>query len=186
VNFNAHSNLIGRHAFLSASTYSWINYDEEHLDRRFITAMAAQRGTELHELAHNLIRLGIKLPKTRTSLNLYVNDAIGYRMTPEQPLFVSENCFGTADAISFRRNLLRIHDLKTGVNPGSIHQLEVYAAMFCLEYKFNPSDIDIEMRIYQNDEAQIYDTDKNVIFHIIDKIITFDKRINALKAEAIS
>ena len=186
MNFNTHSNLIGRHAFLGASTYSWINYDEEHLDRRFIAAMAAQRGTELHDLAHNLIRLGVKLPKTRTTLNLYVNDAIGYRMTPEQPLYVTDNCFGTADAISFKRNLLRIHDLKTGVTPASIHQLEVYAAMFCMEYHFKPSDIEIEMRIYQDDEVQAYEADTNVIFHIIDKIITFDKRINMLKAEVVS
>lgn len=186
MNFNNHSNLIGKHAFLSASSYHWINYDEEHLDNRFITAMAAQRGTELHELAHDLIRLGIKLPKTRTTLNLYVNDAIGYRMTPEQPLFVSENCFGTADAISFKRNMLRISDLKTGVTPASIHQCEVYAAMFCMEYRFKPSEIDIELRIYQNDDVEIYEADNDVLFHIIDKIITFDKRINALKMEALS
>ena len=184
--FNMHSNLIGKHAFLGASTYHWINYTEEHLDERFFAAMAAQRGTELHELAHNLIRLGVKLPKTRTTLNLYVNDAIGYRMTPEQPLYVSDNCFGTADCISFRRNTLRIHDLKTGVTPASVHQLEVYAAMFCMEYKFKPFEIDIEMRIYQNDDVIVYEADNNVIMHIIDKIITFDKRINALRMEAES
>lgn len=186
MNFNAHSNLVGKHAFLGASTYHWINYSEEHLDERFFAAMAAQRGTELHAFAHEAIRLGIKLPKTRTSLNLYVNDAIGYRMTPEQPLYVSDNCFGTADAISFRRNMLRIHDLKTGVTPASVHQLEVYAAMFCMEYKFNPFDIDIEMRIYQNDDVTAYEADNNVIMHIIDKIVTFDKRINALRMEALS
>lgn len=186
MNFNNHSNLVGKHAFLGASTYHWINYTEDRLDERFYTAMAAQRGTELHAFAHEAIRLGIKLPKTRTSLNMYVNDAIGYRMTPEQPLFVSENCFGTADAIAFRRNVLRIHDLKTGVTPASVHQLEVYAAMFCMEYKFKPFEIDIEMRIYQNDDVQTYEADPNDIFHIIDKIITFDKRINALKMEALS
>ena len=186
MDFNTHSNIVGRHAFLSASSYHWINYDEEHLDRRFVTAMAAQRGTELHDLAHNLIRLGVKLPKSRTTLNMYVNDAIGYRMTPEQPLYVSDNCFGTADAIAFRRNLLRISDLKTGVNPGSVHQLEVYAAMFCMEYRFKPNEIGIELRIYQNDDVEIYEADVNVIYHIIDKIITFDKRINALRLEAMS
>lgn len=184
--FNNHSNLVNRHAFLSASTYNWINYTDEHLDDRFVTSVAAARGVALHELAHNLIRLGVKLPKTRTTMNLYVNDAIGYRMTPEQPLFVSDNCFGTADAISFRNNKLRVHDLKTGVTPASIHQLEVYAAMFCMEYRFKPFDIDIEMRIYQSDDVAAYEADNNVISHIIDKIITFDKRINALREEALS
>lgn len=186
MNFVSHSNLVGRHAFLSASSYHWINYEEDDLVRRFSTAMAAQRGTELHAFAHEAIRLGIKLPKTRTTLNLYVNDAIGFRMTPEQPLFVSENCFGTADAISFRRNFLRISDLKTGVTPASEHQLEVYAAMFCMEYKYKPFDIDIELRIYQNDDVVIYEADRGLITHIIDKIITFDKRINELRMEALA
>lgn len=185
MHFNNHSNLVGQHAFLSPSTYHWINYDFDHLDQRFNASMAAQRGTELHELAHNLIRLGVKLPKTRTTLNLYVNDAIGYRMIPEQPLYYSPNCFGTPDSMSFRRNLLRIHDLKTGVVPAHIEQLEVYAALFCLEYKYRPTDITIEMRIYQNDDVQEYETDLNAIFHIMDKIITFDKRINELKTEVL-
>lgn len=186
MNFNAHSNLVGRHAFLSASTYNWINYSDEHLEERWFTSMAAARGTALHDLAHSLIRLGVKLPKTRTTLNLYVNDAIGYKMTPEQPLYVSENCFGTADAISFKRGLLRVHDLKTGVTAASVHQLEVYAAMFCMEYRFKPFDIEIEMRIYQNDDVVIYESDNNVIAHIMDKIVTFDRRINEMRQEAMS
>lgn len=181
--FTDHLNLVGKHAFLSPSSYHWINYDFEHLDNRFVTSMAAQRGIELHAFAHEAIRLGIKLPKTRTTLNLYVNDAIGFRMTPEQPLFYSENCFGTADCISFRRNVLRIHDLKTGEIPAHVEQLEVYAALFCLEYKFRPSDIKIELRIYQHDDCNEYDTDVNAIFHIMDKIVSFDKRIRELKEE---
>ena len=184
--FNSHSNLAGRHAFLSPSTYHWINYDDQKLDARFIAAMAAQRGTELHAFAHEAIRLGIKLPKTSKTLHLYVNDAIGYRMSPEQPLYYSDNCFGTADTISFRRNKLRIHDLKTGVSPTSEHQLEVYAALFCLEYRFKPFEIETELRIYQNDEVRIYDADPDSISHVIDKIITFDKRINDLRLEALS
>lgn len=186
MNFNGHSNLVGRHAFLSASNYHWMNYSEDHLIDRFATSVAAARGTALHELAHNLIKMGVKLPKSRTTMNLYVNDAIGFRMTTEQPLYVSENCFGTADAISFRKNMLRIHDLKTGVTAASVHQLEVYAAMFCMEYRFKPFEIDIELRIYQNDDVVIYEADKNVIAHIIDKIITFDKCINLLRLEELS
>lgn len=77
--------------------------------------------------------IGQKLPRLNKTLNAYVNDAIGYKMIPEQILFYSDNCFGTADAIVFRNGLLRIHDLKTGVIPAHMEQLEVYAALFCLE-----------------------------------------------------
>ena len=31
MNFNEHWNQVGKHAFLSASKYSWINYSEEKL-----------------------------------------------------------------------------------------------------------------------------------------------------------
>jgi len=184
MNLNKHSNLAGQHAFLSPSKFHWINYDEDKMERVFFTAMAAQRGTELHALAHELIRLGVKLPRSPKSLNLFVNDALGYRMTPEQILYYSDNCFGTCDAISFRNNQLRIHDLKTGTTLTSVHQLEVYAALFCLEYRFKPFEIEIELRIYQNDEVKIYEADPDVIIHIMDKIKTFDKRIIALRMEA--
>ena len=179
--FNPHYNLEGCHAFLGASKYHWINYDEEKLDETYKRYRATQRGTELHEFACRAIELGIKLPKSKKTLNMYVNDAIGYKMTPEQVLYYSENCFGTADAISFRKNLLRIHDLKTGVTPTHIEQLEIYAALFCLEYGVNPGKIDIELRIYQSDEIVVANPDIEIIAPIMDKIITFDKRIEKLK-----
>lgn len=175
--FNDHSRLAGQHAFLSASGYHWINYDENKLAERWINAQAAQRGTELHDLAHRLIRLGVKLPNNKKTLNAYVNDAIGYRMTPEQTFFYSPNCYGTADAAAFSKNLLRIHDLKTGLIPGSMHQPEVYAAMFCLEYDVKPGEIEIELRIYQDDEIQISRPDVDVIAHIMSKIVVFDRMI---------
>lgn len=181
--FNVHTNLIGKHAFLSASKYHWINYEDEKLDRVYQASLAAQRGTELHEFAYNAIRLGIKLPRSRNTLNLYVNDAIGYRMTPEQILYYSDNCYGTADAISFRKNLLRIHDYKSGVSPASMHQLEVYAALFCLEYRVSPGEIDIELRLYKEDEIEVHTPDLDDLVHIMDKIIRFDKRIELMKAE---
>lgn len=184
--FNSHSNLAGQHAFLSASKYHWINYDEEKLARVFTAAMAAQRGTELHAFASEAIRLGIKLPRNEKTLNQYVNDALGFRMHPEQILYYSDNCFGTPDAIAFRRNFLRIHDLKTGVTVTSEHQLEVYAALFCLEYRYRPAEIGIELRIYQSDEVRIYEADPDVITHIMDKIVTFDKHINAMRLEALA
>lgn len=184
--FNTHSQLAGRHAFLSASKYHWTNYDEDKLDHTYLKHLAIQRGTELHAFAYSAIRLGVKLPRNQKTLNMYVNDAIGFRMTPEQPLYYSDNCFGTADTIAFRRGVLRIHDLKTGVTAVSARQLEVYAALFCLEYRMKPFEIQTELRIYQNDEIQIYEADADVIMHIIDKIITFDKRIEAIKMEAQS
>ena len=111
MNFNKHSNLEGQHAFLGASKYHWLNYNDDKLVETFSNLRAAQKGTELHEFAAMCIRLRQKLPKSQKTLNEYVNDAIGYRMHPEQVLYFSEWCFGTADAISFRNNFLRIHDL---------------------------------------------------------------------------
>lgn len=182
--FNKHFNLEGRHAFLSPSKYHWVNYTDEKLDHVYTARLASQRGTELHDLAMRAIRLGVKLPEVEKTMNLYVNDAIGFRMTPEQALYYSDNAFGTTDAISFRNNLLRIHDLKTGLSPSKENQLEVYAALFCLEYRFKPTAIQYELRIYQNDEVRIFDTDPDKIAHIMDKIVTFDKRLNELKEEA--
>lgn len=187
--FNDHSAIAGSHSFLSPSYYHWLNYDEERLVERFSTQLAAQRGTELHEFAQHAIKLGIKLPNNASTLNSYVNDAIGFRMTPEQPLMYSINCFGTADAISFKKSrnrkkpLLRIHDLKTGTTKTSEYQLFIYAAIFCLEYGFKPFEIDMECRIYQNDEVRIYNPTGDEISHIMSKIIMFDRKIEALKEE---
>lgn len=183
MNFNNHSNLEGHHAFLGASKYHWVNYDEPKLTESYIKFLATRKGTVLHEFAAQCIRLGQKLPKSQKTLNMYVNDAIGFKMTPEQTLFYSENCFGTADSILFRNRLLRIHDLKTGVIPGHMEQLEIYAAFFCLEYKIKPADIDIELRIYQHDEILYHTPTAEAIVPIIDKIITFDKVITKLKLE---
>jgi len=179
--FNVHSALVGLHAFLSPSTYHWLNYDEAKLEARYRTASAARRGTQLHELACDLIKLGVKLPDTQQTLNLYVNDAIGFRMVPEQVLYYSDNCFGTADAISFRNQILRISDLKTGVTPTSEKQLEVYAAIWCLEYRTPPHGIDIELRIYQDDSVRIYEADPDDIKVYMDKIVAFSAFIDNLK-----
>jgi hypothetical protein len=183
--FNAHSDLEGRHAFLSASKYHWINYDDDKLDRTYRTALAAQKGSQLHEFAMNAIRLGINLPRNQKTLNAYVNDAIGFRMTPEQILYFSDNAFGTADTISFRNKKLRIHDLKTGTIPSSVHQLEVYAALFCLEYREKPAELDMELRIYQNDDVAVYIPDPGDIINIMDKIRHFDEMIRALRMEVL-
>ena len=181
MNFNNHLNLEGQHAFLGASKYHWINYSETKVVEAYNKYLAILRGTTLHDFAAQCIKLGQKLPKSKKTLNNYVNDAIGYKMTPEQVLYYSENCFGTADTICFRNHLLRIHDLKTGTIPAHMEQLEIYAALFCLEYKFKPSDIDIELRIYQNDEVLCHKPGADEIVPIMDKIITFDKALNKVK-----
>lgn len=181
--FNKHSNLEGQHAFLGASKYHWINYSDEKVANAYAKFLATVRGTELHEFAAQCIRLGQKLPRSNKTLNMYVNDAIGYKMTPEQVLYFSDNCFGTADAIAFRNGVLRIHDLKTGSVPAHLEQLEIYAALFCLEYNKKPSEIEIELRLYQGDDILIGNPTVEVIAPIMDKIITFDKIINRIKEQ---
>lgn len=182
--FNNHSKLAGSHAMLSPSSYHWVNYDEQKIDASIFANFSARRGTELHELAQRLIKLKVKLPDTGETLNSYVNDAIGFRMDPEVTLFYSMNCYGCADAISFRKNKLRIHDLKTGITKCKVTQLEVYAALFCLEYNCKPIEIDMEFRLYQNDEIQVFDGDPLEVTRIMDQIIVFDKRIEQLRMEA--
>lgn len=181
MNFNEHYDLEGQHAFLSASKYHWVNYDAEKLSIAFRKYQATQLGTRLHAFACECIRLGQKLPRTQKTLNMYVNDAIGYKMTTEQPLYFSDNCFGTADAISFKQKFLRIHDLKTGESPTSMQQLKVYTALFCLEYKIDPRSIEIELRLYQSDDMEVYIPDPEEILYVMDKIIIFDKQIDKMK-----
>lgn len=184
MNFKNHSDLEGKHAFLGASKYHWVNYTEEKLAESYLRFLAVQRGTVLHEFAAQCIALGQKLPRSKKTLNSYVNDAIGYKMKSEQVLYYSDNCFGTADAISFRDNVLRIHDLKTGtVVKAHIEQLMIYAALFCLEYKVKPSDIEIELRIYQNDEVLVHNPGPDEIVPIMEKIVSYDKIINKIQSE---
>lgn len=180
MNFNEHYGVSGRHAFLSPSQYHWLNYDKEKLEERYFSSQARQRGTELHDFASKAIKLGRKMPKNKDSLNMFVNDAIGYSMTSEQPLYFSENCFGTADAISFRKNQLRIHDLKTGDTPASMLQLYIYAALFCLEYEYDPVDISISLVIYQSNEKVECVPEPEEIQDVMDKIVDFDSYLNTL------
>lgn len=184
MNFIDHSRLLGQHAFLSASKYHWINYDLDKLGESYAAYQAVQKGTELHDLACRLIKNNVRLPRTHTTLNMYVNDAIGFKMTPEQVLYYSENCFGTCDAISFKNKILRIHDLKTGSTPTHMEQLMIYAALFCLEYREKPNDIQIELRIYQNDDVEPMNPDPDDIYAIMDKIVEFNKYLNEIKMEA--
>ena len=179
--FNSHKILEGLHAPFSPSQPSWLRYDDNKAIESYSNKQAAEIGTKLHEWAKNTIDLGIKQQKSKKTLCAYVNDAIGYRMSTEVVLYYSDRFFGTADAICFRNNVLRIHDLKTGITPVHIEQLEIYAALFCLEYKVKPGEIDIELRIYQNDEVLIHNPTAEDILPIMDKIVHLNKLLE--KAE---
>ena len=183
MNWNDHSRDVpeGAHAFLSASQHSWVNYDKDTLIKRFNNRLAAERGTRLHNYARESIELGQRLPRSNKSLCAFVNDAIGFKMTPEQPLYFSKFCFGTTDAISFRKNVLRISDLKTGVLPASMQQLMIYMALFCLEYGVKPKTIDSELRIYQNDNIVTETPDPEYIEELMQKIIFFSSVLEQIE-----
>lgn len=181
--FNKHLNLQGEHAFLSPSQYHWVNYSPDKLIERWTSAQASAYGVQQHLYCHHEILAG-RLSSMVGTVGAYINDAIHYKMEVEQVLFYSENCFGTADTIAYRYKTLRIHDLKTGVIKGSVHQLEVYAAIFCLEYGLDPYSIKrIELRIYQDNEVAVYDADPEDIVHIMDRIVEFDRLITHRRLE---
>lgn len=185
MNFNKHLELEGRHAFLSPSKYHWINYDDEQLKVAYSKHLASQHGTRVHAFACECINLGVYLPDEAKTLNMYVNDAIRHNLTPEQPLYFSENCFGTADAIGLDGHDLRIFDLKTGVMKTSFNQLEVYAAIFCLEYGMNPYDLTIHLRKYQNNDCEKKFAEADDILAIMNKIVIFDEMIERMKGDGL-
>lgn len=206
--FEQHTNLKGKHAFLSPSQPHWLRYDDEQLYQKYAGGYAQVMGTSLHELAETLISNNLKLkkgdrltvmshllhdgiPKEVIDLDriysnfmTYVNDAIGFKLTPEQILYYSDYCFGTADAISFRNNFLRIHDYKSGTIPAKMEQLLVYAALFCLEYKVKPGEIETELRIYQNDEIIFHNPNADEILPVMDTIIRHSRNLEKIHEEA--
>lgn len=172
--FNSHPRLEGSHAFLSPSKYHWLRWPEDKLVESLLTSEAAALGTRLHAWAAEAILLKREQPRDGDILCAYVNDALDLELVPEQTLFYSLNCYGQADAIGFEEedHFLRIHDLKTGVTKASVDQLYVYAGLFCLEYEYSPFDIDGELRIYQGDDADIYEIDRVYLAQVYDKIRT--------------
>lgn len=179
--FNKHLEYEGLHATLGGSNYHWINYDESKMRKVYSSSLAKERGTELHDFASRCIKLNQPLPELEKTINMFVNDAIGFKMESELVLLYSPNCFGTADAISFRDNFLRIHDLKTGNTPAHMEQLMIYAALFCLEYKKKPEKIKMELRIYQNNKIIFYEPQADEIVPIMDKIKQFDRVIDEIR-----
>ena len=183
MNFINHKNLEGLHAPFSASQSSWLRYDDDKVREVYLNKQASQMGTRLHAWAKDTIDLGIKQPRSKKTIYSYVNDAIGFKMNTEVVLYYSDRFFGTADAISFRNNMLRIHDLKTGKTPVHMEQLLVYAALFCLEYRIKPGEIDMELRIYQNDEILYLNPTAEDVAPIMDKIVHFDKLLEKMEEE---
>ena len=181
--FTKHSNLEGLHAPFGASQSAWLRYDDEKILTAYRNMKAQEMGTRLHAWAKETIDLGIKQPRSKKTIYAYVNDAIGYKMDTEVVLFYSPRFFGTADAICFRNGILRIHDLKTGVTKVHMEQLMIYAALFCLEYKINPTDIEIELRIYQSDEVLYHNPPAEDIRSIMDRIVYLDKMLERLDCE---
>lgn len=212
MNFKQHSELKGKHAMLSPSGYSWVNWDDAKVEERYFNSYATQIGTALHELAETAITNGLQIKDEDTNLVLFkmisagipteviahfdllpalsnlqafVNDALAYGMKSEQILYYSDIAFGTADAIEYysKSKLLRIHDYKSGITPAHIEQLRCYAALFCLEYKKNPEDISIELRLYQSGEVLIENPDPNDIRLIMDRIVTATEIVKAIRGD---
>ena len=181
--FHEYSSLEGMHAPFSPSQSSWLRYDDEKAVEVIMNKKAAEMGTRLHQWAKDTIDLGLKQPRSKKTLYAYVNDAIGYKMDTEVVLFYSPRFFGTADAICFRNNFLRIHDLKTGKTPVHMEQLEIYAALFCLEYQVKPGEIDMELRIYQNNEILVHNPTAEDILPIMDKIVHLDKLLESIEGK---
>ena len=181
-----HSDLEGLHAFLGPSKYHWLNYDDEKLKTAYERNNASVMGTRLHEFAAEAIKLKIKQIKNNSTLNMYINDAIGFDMVPEQVLMYSYNCFGTADTISFHKNFLRIHDYKSGTSPASMYQLLIYAALFCLEYKIAPTALyGVELRIYKQNAIEKKNPTSEEIMDVMDKIKHADTVITNKQMEEI-
>ena len=183
--FNDHSKLEGKHAPFSASKCSWLRYDEQKALEVYANMNAKEMGTRLHAWAKETIDLGIKQPKSKKTIYAYINDAIGFKMSTEVVLYYSDRFFGTADAICFRHNMLRIHDLKTGKTPVHMEQLMIYAALFCLEYMVKPETIEMELRLYQNDEVIYHNPDPKDIRAIMNHIVHLDQLLSDFEAEEV-
>lgn len=183
--FNDHSKLGGSHAAFSPSQPHWLRYDDEKVVNSYNNKRAAEMGTILHAWAQQTIDLGIKQPRSNKTLYAYVNDVIGYRMSTEVVLYYSPRIYGTADAISFKNNILRISDLKTGTTPAKMDQLYIYAALFCLEYRIDPKNIKIELRLYQNDKVKEEFPTADEIIPIMEHIAHVDKIAEEIDAGGI-
>ena len=58
--------------------------------------------------------------------------------------------------------------------------MEFYLDRICLEYKVRPGDIDIEVRVYKNDEVVCHNPTAEDIVPIMDKIVHLNKIIEKI------
>ncbi|MFT8426430.1 hypothetical protein [Liquorilactobacillus hordei] len=177
-----HSDLINRHAFLGASQHAWLNYDTNKLKQSYFNNLKKQEGTELHALASDCIKHRIKVAHFKKAFYLFVNDAIGFNMRSEQLLYYSPFIFGTADAILYDNGVLRIHDLKTGAIPvNKFSQLDIYSALFCLEYNVDPYKTTFVERLYQFNAFNEFLPSQDDISGIMHKIKEFNKVLSEME-----
>ena len=59
-----------------------------------------------------------------------------------------------------------------------------YAALFCLEYKMKPGEIEMELRVYKNDEVLVHNPTAEDILPIMDKIVHLNKLLERMDEEA--
>lgn len=206
-----HSEIEGLHAFLSPSKKTWISYDFEKLEAAYANSWATTIGTVLHAFAERRIlrkkRITNKskesiedfmyengIPEKLIDIEQYfenlaafVNDAIGFRMRPEQGLKISDDCFGHADAISYdeRKKILRISDYKSGKTEPSMDQLLIYAALFFVEYSkelgIRLSDLKVELRIYYQGQIIYYEPEEDVMAHMVDVVLCKNRELKTIK-----
>lgn len=190
MNFIKHSELEGRHAFLSPSNYHWVKYSREKVQQSYRNNLRKLEGTELHRIAADCIRYHIHVD--HPVIGKYVNDVIEYNLTPEQILYYSELCFGTADAVGFdsESNTLYVFDLKTGDVKANMMQLRIYAALFFLDYGLrmgiSPRDCTTELHIYQNNEVVGEIADQDEIVQIMTQIVELDQAISEVRGGYLS
>jgi len=170
------------HAIFAPSNVYWLGYDVDKAVEYYKSMKAKEWGTRLHAHAAEAIQLRTPFSGKGT-LARYVNDAIKFGMDVETRLYYSPLFFGTADSILVdRKGNLRIHDLKTGLKiPGSMKQLYINDAVYCLDYQIEPRDINHELRIYQWDDVVIDKPDPTEIKDIMNKIKLFDQTITDLE-----
>lgn len=183
MNLKSTSNTPTDHAFLSPSKFSWIRYDKEKLVKAFYNYMNVERGTKLHAIAADLISERIVQKNLHKTFNMYVNDAIKYKMEPEKLLKWSDNLFGTADALAFDGKLLRIHDLKTGIGKVHMDQLKIYAGLYCLINYIDPTTIEFELRLYWQDEVIIENPEPEEIVDFMNRMLEADKIITEIREQ---
>lgn len=203
--WNRHPKLEGTHAFLSASKYSWLYKNDVDIVEAYKNSYAQTIGTMMHSFAADCIGFREKLRKgdmrlvkldlmrkgvpefvidlrdSFPTLMRYVNDAVDFQMDQEVLLYYSDYCYGTVDAISVTKDILRIHDLKTGVTPAKMDQLLIYSALFYLEYGYKPEAMHTELRIYQMDDIVAHTPEPEEVREVMEAIVRADRVLQKLK-----